>query len=615
MFRFFHENEAIVVEFECCCFLEGKQQRKRREELFLVYFYLFVSCLGCFIAMDLFPQGLSSKVAEKKSSLGRECACFGCGSTFYNKDGSASGIHFFRFPAKNPRKQRWCNLIKRHDGKDDFKVTTSTFLCHFHFKEEDIKKTINMWRLRPDVDPSLNLYVGSSSSKSSSKRRGPRPRFTPQKSCRKKLNLNDADDDINMSGIKELFDDADNTSTCSIETQTDFSFVHTPYYFPSEEEILLCRDHSYGVTMLSNNELANVSLSFSYLSEKIDLQLKEINELKSQVQELKQNINELKDTKISLEKIKNDDTAIKFYTGFPNFSSLLAVFEYIEPKFKHVHYWQGSKSNQKQDLSYQTSKRSKPGPKRKLTTLDEFFLVLMRLKVGLFLDDLSDRFQISTGQVSKIFTTWVNFLYHELPLLFPFPSQCLVRKLMPKQFSPYPTTRIIIDCTEIFIETPSSLKSQSQSWSQYKHHNTWKALVGISPNGVLTFVSKLWSGRVTDKKITSESGILNLLERGDNIMADRGFDIKDVLPPGVSLNIPPFKGARDQLTAEETEETVRIAAVRIHVERAIGRVKNYHILDGVLPLSLSAVADQIFTVCCYLTNFLPPLVPPANQQK
>ena len=204
---------------------EAATQKKRRD-LFLVYFYLFVSCLGCFIAMDLFPQGLSSKVAEKKSSLGRECACFGCGSTFYNKDGSASGIHFFRFPAKNPRKQRWCNLIKRHDGKDDFKVTISTFLCHFHFKEEDIKKTINMWRLRPDVDPSLNLYVGSSSSKSSSKRRGPRPRFTPQKSCRKKLNLNDADDDINMSGIKELFDDADNTSTCSIETQTAAVRIH-----------------------------------------------------------------------------------------------------------------------------------------------------------------------------------------------------------------------------------------------------------------------------------------------------------------------------------------------------------------------------------------------------
>ena len=112
------------------------------------------------------------------------------------------------------------------------------------------------------------------------------------------------------------------------------------------------------------------------------------------------------------------------------------------------------------------------------------------------------------------------------------------------------------------------------------HHNTWKCLVGISPNGAITFVSKLWSGRVSDKEITLQSGVLNLLEPGDNVMAERGFNIAELLPPGVSQNIPPFKGKQDQLTAEEAKETAHIAAVRIHAEGAIGRVKNYHILDG-----------------------------------
>ena len=92
-------------------------------------------------------------------------------------------------------------------------------------------------------------------------------------------------------------------------------------------------------------------------------------------------------------------------------------------------------------------------------------------------------------------------------------------------------------------------------------------------------------------------------------MADRGYDIMDILPPDVHLNIPPYKGQRDQLTAEESEETARIASVRIHVERAIGRVKNYHLLNGVIPLALSPIMDQIFTTCCYLTNFLPPFLP------
>ena len=98
-------------------------------------------------------------------------------------------------------------------------------------------------------------------------------------------------------------------------------------------------------------------------------------------------------------------------------------------------------------------------------------------------------------------------------------------------------------------------------------------------------------------------------------MADRGFIIADILPQGVTLNIPPFKGSPEQLTPEEAEETAKIASVRIHVERAIGRVKNYHILDGVLPLSLAPVANQIFTVCSLLTNFLPYLVNPSVNTK
>ena len=69
-------------------------------------------------------------------------------------------------------------------------------------------------------------------------------------------------------------------------------------------------------------------------------------------------------------------------------------------------------------------------------------------------------------------------------------------------------------------------------------------------------------------------------------MADRGFDIADILPHDVSLDISPFKGKRDQLTPEETQETSRIAVVRIYVERAIGRIKNYH---RVLPITLPII--------------------------
>ena len=147
---------------------------------------------------------------------------------------------------------------------------------------------------------------------------------------------------------------------------------------------------------------------------------------------------------------------------------------------------------------------------------------------------------------------------------------------------------------------------------QYKHHNTWKVLVGITPNGQVSYLSHLWGGRVSDKQITRESGVLDLLEAGDNVMVDRGFDISNIVPDRVTVNMPPFLAGRDQMTAAETEETMSIVSVRIHVERAIGRMKTYHILDGTLPNTLSPYATQIVTVCGLLTNFLPPLLKPAD---
>ncbi len=49
--------------------------------------------------------------------------------------------------------------------------------------------------------------------------------------------------------------------------------------------------------------------------------------------------------------------------------------------------------------------------------------------------------------------------------------------------------------------------------------------------------------------------------------------------------------------------------MRIHVERAIGRIKNFQILKGMVPISMARLANQIIFVCAFLTNFLPALVP------
>ena len=175
----------------------------------------------------------------------------------------------------------------------------------------------------------------------------------------------------------------------------------------------------------------------------------------------------------------------------------------------------------------------------------------------------------------------------------------------------FPTTYAIIDGSEVFIETPSDLMMQSSTWSQYKHHNTVKFLVACTPNGAICFVSPVYVGSISDVELTRECGFLDALKdkAGISIMADKGFTIREMLKEiDVGLNIPVFLNEK-QFSSVDVEKGRKIASVRIHVERAIGRIKNFQILKGTIPISMARLTNQIIFICAFLTNFQPALVP------
>ena len=68
----------------------------------------------------------------------------------------------------------------------------------------------------------------------------------------------------------------------------------------------------------------------------------------------------------------------------------------------------------------------------------------------------------------------------------------------------------MLDATEIRVEKASLPNIQQMNFSTHKNHNTYKALVGISPSGVIIFVSELYSGSISDKELTRRSGVLTL---------------------------------------------------------------------------------------------------------
>ena len=240
--------------------------------------------------------------------------------------------------------------------------------------------------------------------------------------------------------------------------------------------------------------------------------------------------------------------------------------------------------------------KSSAGRPRALGLQEAMFITLVRLRRGMAERTLAHLYGISQSTISTTIITFVNFLFLQLGSLNIFPTKQIVRDNMASCFkSLYPETRIILDATEITIETPSSLAKQSMSFSSYKQRNTLKGLIGISPTLAVCFVSQLYTGAISDREITERSGVLDLpYDVGDCIMADKGFTISDLVEPkGLKLNIPPFLKDRGALNPTEIIETQEIASVRIHIERAIRRVKSFHILDGVIDATMYGTINQI----------------------
>ncbi len=150
-------------------------------------------------------------------------------------------------------------------------------------------------------------------------------------------------------------------------------------------------------------------------------------------------------------------------------------------------------------------------------------------------------FQIFRTLAAAIAKTWINILATVLKELLLYPSAADVSAWLtldyPQQFT---DTRVIFDCTEFHITTPGNAASEPATFSSYKHNSTVKTLKGVTPNGVITFVSKVYRENTSDRYIF-EAEFMSKIEPGNAIMVDKGFHVADLtLQRGAKLHLPPF---------------------------------------------------------------------------
>ena len=322
----------------------------------------------------------------------------------------------------------------------------------------------------------------------------------------------------------------------------------------------------------------------------------EIEGLKKHVQDLKAELAFLKTKpqRLDVALLKNDELIM--YTGL-NCALFDILLGWLHPAI-HVH----------RDLASPVSLPVSPTG-RFLSDSQKLLLVLMRLRQNLTQEDLAFRFDVEQSTVSRVINQWIPLLAHHLRGLIKWPKTTIGPTDTP--YNHMPNTVGIIDGTEIFIQRPSNLATQKSSYSDYKSHTTVKYLVAIDPfTGVFTFVSPGFSGNSSDRFVVESSSFLDLLQPGQRILADRGFTARDLIAKKRAfLTIPSFLRGTSQLTGQQAMETRTIASVRIRVENAIKRMKDFRLLSDTQPNRINKqILDDMVIVACALCNLQPPLI-------
>lgn len=453
----------------------------------------------------------------------------------------------------------WEKQINRRD----FKVTASTVVCSNHFAAGYYNN---------DTCRIPTLYMKGYSNNVETTRKPPRLRETFTNPTAPKRSRN-----IIRSGEDSILPDI-------------------PIFTPPPNS-----DHNYDVnknescTRCSPQEFClpcnNKTQKILSLEETVKKQQEEIELLRNERDQKKP---------FSVYDIKDNDKSMNFYTGLQSYEVFKWLYDRISHKVSGITY-----TNSKKE-----SEGKKRGPKRLLSGEEEMFLTLVRIRLGLLEEDLAHRFKISQTSVSNITSTWCAFLAREWSIFIYWPTQEENRNYLPQCFSKWKNTIAILDCTEGGIEKPSLAKAQAQTYSTYKSKNTWKKLIAITPGGTVSFISKAYGGSASDRYIVEDSGILNNVKPGDAVMVDKGFNISDLLVGKESeLVHPPFLKDKGKFSEKNVRLTSDVAKARIHVERAIARIKDFRIVQGNIPLSMKDQIDDIFIIIATINNIGPRLVP------
>ncbi|CAN7939734.1 unnamed protein product, partial [Ixodes hexagonus] len=423
------------------------------------------------------------------------------------KESNGNKVSFHRFPKDAIVYKKWIISIRRDEGPE-FQVRKSTKLCSKHFHESDFIPSVVSGRklLRDTAVPSVFSF-----SKEKTVRKPPKKCAPPQRRA-----------DKPAPGPQQI----DNTvqdypAVCCINEMQ--AAAENPLE-PIDHSTLPALDNARMASINEDNdkEIGRLRDECGLLRHQLEMARETICELQVDKISLDCQLAEKRRPPFTIQRFKDSDEDIMFYTGLPSYKHFVELLLYLN-------HGDGGCNVLRAESNSGTG--SLKGCKRKLSTENELFLVLVRLRLGLFEADLAHRFFVAQSTVSRICKSWVNFLYAKLSVLRLWvPREIVDAALLPEFAEKYVSTRVILDATETKCEVPSSLSLQSSTYLPYKSTNTLKGLIGVSTDGLVAFVAELRTGSSPDRECVIRSGFLDFeFDAGDAVMEDKGCRIHDIL--------------------------------------------------------------------------------------
>lgn len=261
-------------------------------------------------------------------------------------------------------------------------------------------------------------------------------------------------------------------------------------------------------------------------------------------------------------------------------------------------------------VSYYIQNRLEKDDVCSLDVHNRVLLTLMKIKISCSFLCLSVLFNVSNVTCQRYFSQTIRILSAILKPFIQWPSKESVQNNFPEHFSAFPNTRVVLDCTEMAVYSAPCVTCRLQTYSHYKKRHTLKIMIGIAPSGMVSVISKIFGGKASDKFIMEYTKIVDLCDKNDMVMVDKGYVGEEILcrEKNIKLIRPPFRRGNCQLSYEKCEENRGIARARVHVERCIQRLKNFKILSSEIEWNMVTYMEDIITVICGLVNLPPPIL-------